>query len=678
MTKTYRSDIDGLRAVAVTAVVFYHAGLPWLSGGFVGVDVFYVISGFLITGLIEPDIAARKFSFAKFYARRTKRILPALFLILLVACGLACLLLGPAELASFARSAVAATFGLSNLYYYSSNNYFTAAAAYQPLLMTWSLGVEEQFYLVYPLLLTLLARLPRSRQLLVLSAITLTSIGISAWSTRTHPTAAFYLLPSRAWELGVGCLLALTWDEVQALLRRPYLADGLGVAGAAMVLAAIACFGETTDFPGWAALLPVAGTALLVATPSGLVNRLLLSSRPAVFVGLLSYSWYLWHWPLMSFARIVSSRPLHPAVPSLLALLALAAAYASWRWVERPFRASRSADAVVLARNACVAAGVAAIAAVFAVTHGLPNRFNAQERAEATRATALAADPCLVLVGDTPNRSHVCMPSGSGTPAMALIGDSHAAVFRQTLAADTAGRYRLLALLKASCPPLLGVALSMPKNPLFRRDCLAFMRAAFDAVAADGDVSTVVLAGYWSLPFDEENAGLRLVRADEAPAATTPSDSRANFAVGLAAALDRLAAAGKRIILVEDPPGLRFNPLRQLMADEIGLRGRLSDVVAGKFPRSGGLVDRAAMTASDSFTASILRRTAAAYPRVEILDPAEVLCAADRCRYAEGERLLYSDERHLTNAGARRVLALLPVSFAAGGDLLPSNHAERP
>ena len=250
----YRPDIDGLRAVAVTAVVAFHAGARWVTGGYVGVDVFFVISGYLIGGIALRELTEQRFSFARFYARRARRILPALFLILAFCYIGAIVFLSPIETRFFSRDALATVFSVSNLSLYKAVNYFSPTADLNPLLMTWSLGVEEQFYLVCPVLLLWLFRRSQSSLLPIISALSVLSLGLCVWTTLHYPAAAFFLLPARAWELGLGILIAIR--ELQAIGKvqvsmSSRLHDAMGVAGLGLVLYSVFFLAVPRRFPVW-------------------------------------------------------------------------------------------------------------------------------------------------------------------------------------------------------------------------------------------------------------------------------------------------------------------------------------------------------------------------------------------------------------------------------------------
>ena len=334
----YRPEIDGLRALAVLPVILFHAGTTLLSGGFVGVDVFFVISGYLITCLLIEDLARGRFSLLDFYERRARRILPALFFVIAACIPLAWLILMPSDMINFARSIVAVIFFCSNILFWRESGYFDISSEMKPLLHTWSLSVEEQFYIFFPLFLVFVWKFGRRFTVVSLAAVLGLSFVLAHWAVDQKPSAAFYMLPFRAWELMVGSLAAV-WLRDRSTPLAAGLAQWLSLLGLAMIIVPVFMYGEHTPFPGVNAIAPVAGTALIIlcAQPGTLAYRLL-SARSMVGVGLISYSAYLWHQPLLAFAKYY----FYPAPPyALLMLLAAASlvlAWLTWKYVEAPFR----------------------------------------------------------------------------------------------------------------------------------------------------------------------------------------------------------------------------------------------------------------------------------------------------------------------------------------------------
>src|SRR6266568_3295141 len=455
-TIKYRPDIDGLRAVAVTSVVAYHCGLGWMLGGFVGVDVFFVISGYLIGSLVYKEIRDGSFSLAKFYARRVKRILPALFGVVLITYVAGFLLLVPLELRGLSASALAAIASSSNFFFLRhALNYFGADTSGNPLLMTWTLGVEEQFYLFFPLLMLLMRGKRWQVQVWAVCGAAALSLTICIWGSSHFPVFAFYMLPTRAWELGCGVLLAMVEANRRSAKNAlpPFAEHVLSVAGVALIVVSVGVLDKGRLAAGYEVLWPVVGTVLLIASREGVINRVL-AWRPIVFVGLISYSWYLWHWPLLSFAQLSSSSDLSSEVAVAIGMLSFGCAVLSYFLIERPFRRSTTPTKTLLWRYGGVACVMMVPAAAFFVSDGLPKRNQKAQELESAMLE-LEQDKCQVWEqgSQLPLRAP-CVPPGS-EHAVALIGDSHAAEMALALR-DSAGKsgYRLIELTKANCPPL--------------------------------------------------------------------------------------------------------------------------------------------------------------------------------------------------------------------------------
>jgi len=337
----YRPEIDGLRALAVLPVILFHARIQTFSGGFVGVDVFFVISGYLITSIIQSDLAKGQFSIVNFYERRARRILPALFLVVACCLPAAWFWLWPNDMKAFSESVASVAVFSSNFLFLHQSGYFDTAEV-KPLLHTWSLAVEEQFYVLFPLLLFLAWRYARKWLVPLIIAVALASFLLADWGSTSRPAATFFLLPTRAWELSLGALVAFHLAKTPGRSGGRIGAEFLSAAGLALIGVAVFAFDERTPFPGRYALLPACGTALIIlfGSPRTLVGRLL-GAKPLVAVGLVSYSAYLWHQPILSFARELGDEPLRRAALVALMGLSLVLAYLSWKYVESPFR-SRS------------------------------------------------------------------------------------------------------------------------------------------------------------------------------------------------------------------------------------------------------------------------------------------------------------------------------------------------
>jgi len=339
----YRAEIDGLRALAVLPVILFHAGFEWFSGGFVGVDVFFVISGYLITTIIISDMAGGKFSIINFYERRARRILPALFFVMAACLPFAWLWLTPADLEDFGQSLVAVTTFSSNILFWWESGYFDTAVELKPLLHTWSLAVEEQYYILFPIFLMFTWRLGIKWVLLLLSVLFVISLGLAVWAIQyaAHPkiiSGAFFLLPTRGWELLIGVFAAF-YLKHRTHIKSHTVNQALSLLGFGMIMYSILAFDENTPFPSLYALIPTVGAGLLImcAVPKTMVHNLL-SLKFLVGIGLISYSAYLWHQPLFAFARHRSVDDLSESILITLCLGSLLLAWISWKFVEAPFR----------------------------------------------------------------------------------------------------------------------------------------------------------------------------------------------------------------------------------------------------------------------------------------------------------------------------------------------------
>jgi peptidoglycan/LPS O-acetylase OafA/YrhL len=373
----YRPEIDGLRAIAVAAVILFHAGFAAFRGGFVGVDVFFVISGFLITSIIVEELKTGRFSVIRFYERRARRILPALFTVMAVCVPFAYRLLSPDDLKDFAQSLAAICLFASNMLFWGESGYFDTQAELKPLLHTWSLAVEEQFYVVFPLLLLAAWRLGKTFVLALIGAIAVVSFLTSVEEVRSFPSAAFYLLPSRAWQLLVGAVASFVADRWQtAAGRQPSIrtaGEFVGWVGMAMVVLSFFLFSEQTPFPGLNAALPTLGTAfvLLGASDHTSIGRML-GWRPLVGLGLISYSAYLWHQPLFAFTKHALLADLPTDLAIVLCAVTIVLACLSWRYIEQPFR-----DRNLISRGAVFAmsaVGMAAFVGLGFIGHRMSDR----------------------------------------------------------------------------------------------------------------------------------------------------------------------------------------------------------------------------------------------------------------------------------------------------------------
>ncbi len=505
-TLSYRPDIDGLRAVAVLAVVFYHLKMK-VWGGFVGVDVFFVISGFLISSVILREIAESRFSLSAFYQRRIRRILPALLVTTAACVVAACIFLLPGELVSFAKSLLAASFSVSNFFFWLHSGYFDAPSAEQPLLHTWSLAVEEQFYIFFPLFLLAVRRYFPGKFKHAVVLLACASFALSAVGAYKFMTATFYLPLTRAWELLLGTMLSL---ELFPSFRSATARNLASSAGLLMILFAIFKYDVYVPFPGAAALVPCLGAGLIIAAGqhgSSVVYKLL-ASRPMVFIGLISYSLYLWHWPIIVFQKLSMIQTPGAAprnVKLVMFLLSVMAATLSWKYIETPFRKGKlylSGPATFRFAGASTLALVVLAASILAY-RGFPSRYSADEIRIAsygdqdTYAT-YRIGTCYINTGVPFDRDH-CMRLDSAKKNYLLFGDSHAAHLWYGLS-TVFPEINFLEAASSGCEPTLR------HKVVDTVRCNQIMNYVFNDYLPSHHVDQVLLAAHWE-PEDLDQIG---------------------------------------------------------------------------------------------------------------------------------------------------------------------------
>jgi peptidoglycan/LPS O-acetylase OafA/YrhL len=435
---TYRTDIDGLRAVAVLLVMADHFRTHF-SGGYVGVDVFFVISGYLISAAILKEMANGTFSIANFYERRIRRIFPALIVMLLGVCALSYRYMFPTELADFARSLLAAMFSVSNFWFWHQAGYFDAPSAFKPLLHTWSLAVEEQFYIFFPIFLVLIRRFAPRQLKSAIFGFTALTFALAMFYVQRDATAAFFFSPLRAWELLIGTIVSQRYfPAIRSAMGRNIAT----IAGVLMIVVPSLRYTAATPFPGLAAVPPCLGAALIIAggeTGTSLVGRLL-SLRPVVFIGLISYSLYLWHWPVLVFQNIGGMVAQLPPDSRTLKLamfaISIALGYLSWKWVETPFRKGRlrPGKRQLFVINGIGVALVSALGAAVLATNGLPGRFPTDALQAASYLDYTMKEPFregLCFIGSDNTfadfNQSTCLAEAANKPTVLLLGDSQAA-----------------------------------------------------------------------------------------------------------------------------------------------------------------------------------------------------------------------------------------------------------
>jgi peptidoglycan/LPS O-acetylase OafA/YrhL len=489
----YRPDIDGLRAIAVLLVVNYHGFPDVFRGGFIGVDIFFVISGFLITGIIARELGETRFSLVGFYNRRIRRIFPALIVVLATVLVLGWLWMLPQAYARFSSDVFASAAFAANIALMLQSGYFDVESTKKPLLHLWSLGIEEQFYLAWPLILMLAARW-RIGLLTVACVIGLASFVFNVALIGHDPVATFYLPFTRGWELLAGAVLALAGDRVD---QSGSASNRRAGAGLALIVLAAAVLNVHRAFPGWWALLPVAGSALLLSAPASLINRHLLSWTPAVWIGLISYPLYLWHWPLLVLFAIIRFRPLTPLESELVIFLSVGLAWGTYQLIEKPLRFGASRQLKV----AALGAGMAVVALAGATVHegrGFDFRLPDEIRAMADVPEQTAqwrVHRCLIDLSHESEFAEDCVERNR-RPLLLLWGDSTAGALMPGLfKAQQTHEFGLAQLTASSCVPMLNVDIAVTPNCRANNDRVL-------AMARQLKPEIILLHGTWEKDFD--------------------------------------------------------------------------------------------------------------------------------------------------------------------------------
>lgn len=649
----YRPDIDGLRAVAVLAVVLFHAFPSALPGGFAGVDIFFVISGYLITGILLADLRTGEFSLTSFYARRVRRIFPALVVVLLATYAMGWFSLYGDEYRELGRHIVAGAGFVSNWASWTEAGYFDQAAEAKPLLHLWSLGVEEQFYIVWPLVLWTAYRARRVGW--ACGFIGLASFAFNVALVSHHPSAAFYWPVTRMWELLAGAALAIG-GRVRPFAGR--WANALSACGGLLCLTSFALVDARDAFPGWWALMPVTGAfAFIAAGPEGWINRRVLAHPASVWLGRISYALYLWHWPLLSFAFIVAGRVPSPAVRAGLLVVALALVWLTTIVVERPVR-SGPARRWKLVAPCLLMVGVAYLGGMTYMRGGLGFRKGYSPDADVSTARLGAGHEFVNLTcGVTADEQRLfpfCATDRRVHPHFVVWGDSKADALYWGLVRDSAPGEGWMLVARPSCAPMAGAWRTSSNAGDDPAQCRKANAVALRVLLDRPELKTVVL-----VMADRDVTGQTFADARSAtPRPTAALD-------GLDAAVTALERAGRRVALVLDNPRLR-DP-RQCM-DRRPLAWPVVRHALGVADMSAAqrcaISYREHVARMAPFTALVeeLKRH---HPALFVYDPASVLCdrSHDVCPMTMDRHYLYSYGDHLSDYGnglvARQFLPML-------------------
>ena len=648
----YRADIDGIRALAVVSVIFYHLKLDFLPGGFVGVDVFFVISGYLITGIISAEIRVSNFSVVKFYERRCRRIFPALVAVTIATTGAALYFLLPATFKDFGQSLAALGLFSTNLWFFTENGYFDGPSELKPLLHTWSLSVEEQFYIVFPILLLALNNYLKRGIKLVVVLLLITSFGICVLYSLSKPSLAFYMPHTRAWELLAGSFLALSAVKID----NRFLASLLGISGLLLLGFSFVWIDVEMGFPGWIAALPVVATGMLIVAGSAPENNCmssrLLSLSAVVHIGKLSYSLYLIHWPLVVFTEYYLVRKLEPGESAIYLLICLILAQLSYVLIENPIRRKK-----VFSRNgififtlifllSCLGLG-----SFFHLANGLPGRFTP----EVISASAVKKNPwqgdCLSKTAADVLNDDYCVLGNVDNVQFAVIGDSHAdalvPAIMENLDSETTG---IAVFTNQGCRPfsdyervlvrsvkdLASVStqqVNVPEDLLL--PCGQFMQASYDKIDSLG-INNVIIHARWALQYYGSQAKRSSIcYADDQLPYCSIENNKELFNKYFESTISRLT--DKEVIIVGPVPEHIID-----VPDVLGRALRFGRVIP---------VDEI-YTNRGRLVFDVIKQITENFPAITYVDPYEVLCENGSCIIEFDGHALYNDPHHLSVFGS--------------------------
>lgn len=644
--RKYRPDIDGLKALAVLSVIVFHFAGTWVPGGFIGVDIFFVISGYLIARSTLVEIQSRDYSVLRYFARRAKRIFPSLILLLTFLWTAGWFVFLPEEYASLGKHMGAASVFISNWLLWREIGYFDIAAELKPLLNLWSLGVEEQFYLLFPLFIWLGLKLRRQVFMLLL-LLAIGSLWLSEARVSTHAGWAYYHPVSRIWELLAGSLLA--YAELHFLHRalansastavaqayrwqQGLAAHVLSALGLLLIASALFLYDKALPFPGLSAAVPVLGALLIIsAGPMACCNRLLLARPVMIYVGLISYPLYLWHWPLIASVRLVDGAEPGLAIKLVLVALTFGVSMLSYHLVERPIRFGRFSHSKALSPTLwAVLLCLGALGFATYKAGGFPQRFAAE-------VDGMAAH------NEAPDTA--ALPPLTGKKVV-LIGDSHAGVLKTDLADYYRLRGEALEVFdQGGCAPFLNLDRHDPGHE--PQVCPRVINRGIETALDDPAVSTVIFVGR----LDTLNHLFDTADSATDTAYRQKQDDRARNYRLLASAVDqtlqRFVGKNKKVILIDTVPSLDFDP---------GLC-RWRPVRFGTTRKDPCVVPRTMVEAQQQEFRAVFEAAAQRYPFVRVFDPLPALCDAEVCYGSKDGVMLYSDDSHLTPAGVARVRA---------------------
>lgn len=664
----YRPEIDGLRAFAVLPVIFFHAGITVFSGGFVGVDIFFVISGYLITTILLNEMEQQQFSLVNFYERRVRRIIPSLFFVMLVTTVVAYFLLPPNRMLDYTQSLMAIVVFSSNILFWQESGYWGAVNELKPMLHTWTLAIEEQYYLLFPLFLMLTWRLRAKRIFALLMIISTVSFALAVLFSTSKPVLNFFLLPTRGWELAVGSIAAFILVYQGNVVRGPLfnrpIREGLSLAGLLLILIAVFVFDEETPFPSQYTLVPTLGTLLIIIfTTSETLVAKVLQWRLFVGVGLISYSAYLWHQPVFALAREVSKSKPDTSTFLALSLLSLCLAALSWKFIEAPFRNKQKFQRKTVFKLTLLGSLFFLVLGGFSeITQGMAFRFEKGLVLPVKQAQQISFgdDLCEAQLHDHASRLRYCQLNKGEKKQVLLYGDSHADALM--LSAKEAFRNNGIELLYVSlsaCPPIYGVYRADHSNSSY---CYQHNNRVFDFVENNDQIEFVILTARWTL-------GLEGKRFDNGEGGIEPGGSvhldivkdghfmmheelqrKEEVKKAYVEAVQRLLNSGKKVVLIYPVPEAGWDVPVYLFKYYRFKENTVFDLPVGS-------------TSYDVYRqrnqATINTLDSISHPNLFRVYPEKVLCNQQllgRCITHNGVEIYYRDDDHLSDAGAKLVI----------------------
>lgn len=652
---TYRREIEGLRALAVMPVLFFHAGFEIFEGGYIGVDIFFVISGFLITNIIISELNSDQFSIVRFYERRARRLLPGLYFVILLTIPFSVAFMRPADLASYFESMSGVALFVSNFVFWYQSGYFDPAAELKPLLHTWSLAVEEQFYLFFPIVLLLVSKISKHLISPMLVLGILTSLIIAEWGWRNAYVPNFYLLPSRAWELLIGALCAY-----MVVKRNPLANEFFSAIGLIMILVSFFTINLETPVPSIYILVPVIGVSLiLIYGREDTFTAKILSFRPIVLLGLISYSLYLFHQPIFAFFKLSSLTSVSNTERIFLIILSVICAYGSWRFIEKPFRNRERVKVKTFVFTALVftfgflllsiSHGNGAFNKTFSLSllgHStvIPHDFSGLEK-DGVPCTNRPPQKACIFDTSQKNRNII------------LVGDSHARVL--TEAAFELYRENNFSFLDLTgCPYFLGLKLYSWKRPI--EGCDVRLQADRTRIMTTSPPATVVMSSRFSLylfgdGFDNGIGGAE-PRRNMQVGISGDEDFNERLELirqSLTSAIEELSVVGHKVIIVGEAPGNGWDPLQRLMLFDRYHRFNAVDIKAIKRLME---VPRFFVDERQKELDTLFKKLAANNDKVFFIDLKSIFCSETHCQaITDGGEILYSDEDHLSSIAALKV-----------------------